>query len=273
MKRDRQPKLRRFATGDEPGIVSVLAQCKDDTWGARGVPDWEWRHTQRPGFVPEDVVVAEADGQIIGCFHGAVLPIKIDDGLTVPMSYDGDYSVLPDHRGGNITRQAYDLTDNELTARGVALRGGFTTRELNQRFYHKRFGYVFVRTTTTVQSKILSLEPLEQPVRELGARLLARSRVRRALSTERRVIDLNVEGLPACHLTLSGDGIELAGGTAAKPALLVRVPYVVVASIADGFGPTLRALAFASLRGRVRVRGLLEFIPSLARAAGAALRG
>ena len=47
------------------------------------------------------------------------------------------------------------VTEERLLARGVTLRGGFTSRELNDRFYNKQFGYLFVPSVTRQYRRIL----------------------------------------------------------------------------------------------------------------------
>ena len=139
--------LRDYASGDEKQIVKILSACHPQGWQDEAY--WRWKHLSRPGFIQQDVVTAYVDGKMIGCFHGAILPLRLEPGLEVPMSFDGDLAVLPAYRGRGIPTLAHNLlivTDRRLLERGAVLRGGFTSRELNENFYHKQFGYIFVPT-------------------------------------------------------------------------------------------------------------------------------
>jgi hypothetical protein len=253
--------LREFRPSDEAEIVATLNACQRGAWGAAA--HWRWKHRDRPGFVPEDVLVARAGGAVVGCFHGAVLPLKLEEGLVVPMSFDGDYAVLPEHRGRDIPAAAHDRSDERLARRGVVFRGGFTSRELNERFYHKRFGYVFVPGVTAQFRKYLGPGPLAPRVAALGERLLARPALRRALARP-FVVDLAIEGFPPCHLEMAGTGFRLERGAAPRPDLCVWLPYALLTVFAGGERPGAAALARLILGGRLRASGLVRSAPRLA---------
>ncbi|HWN83456.1 MAG TPA: GNAT family N-acetyltransferase, partial [Candidatus Udaeobacter sp.] len=178
-------RLRDHRPGDESVIVAVLNKVQHGAWGSEAL--WRWRHGGRPGFRSDEVVLAMVGDELVGSFHSAVLPMKLEDGLVVPMSFDGDYAVLPEYRKRDIVVQAHELTDERLRARQVVFRGGFTSRELNERLYHRRFGYVFVPGVTTQYRKILGPGPLAPRVTALGESICMRTAVRRALAQPLKV--------------------------------------------------------------------------------------
>jgi hypothetical protein len=250
-----------YRAGDEGLLVGVLNACQPGEWGDEA--SWAWKYRDRPGFIADDVVAARSGGKVVGCFHGAVLPLKLEEGLVVPMSFDGDYAVLPEHRGRDIPLAAHDLIDERLRARHVVFRGGFTSRELKERFYHRYFGYVFAPVVTTQYRKYLGPGPLAPRVAALGERLLDRPPVRRALERG-LVIDLEIPGFAASNLELSAAGFRLAHGAAAAADLRARIPYWLLTSFASGGerprpGAILRALC----GGRIRAHGLFRSAPRL----------
>jgi len=258
--------LRAYRDGDEAAIVEVLRRCHAHGWG--DVAAWRWKHRNRPGFQPGDVRIAEAGGDAIACFHFALLPIKLEDGIEVMVSVDGDFAVLHEHRRAGIPLRLIDATDPELRARGAVLRGGFTSEELNERFYNRRFGQVFVPAVTTQYRKILGPGPLVPRVAALGERLLTRRRLRAALGRP-IVVALDIVGFPACHLVLASTGFTLARGRAARSDWRLRLPYETLTTLADDPGTFARRVASGLLTGRVRIGGWLRGLPRLA---GAALR-
>ena len=248
--------LRPYRPGDEPGIVRVLQTCHPETWGKWDASHWQWKHPNRPNFNPNDIIVATDGDRIVGCFHGAVLPVQIEPGLTLPVSFDGDYAVDPDYRGLDITGRAYDVSDPQLLARGVVLRGGFTSRALNEKFYRKRFGYSFVPTAQIELRKIIGLFPLKAKFARLGTRLLSREKLRQALGPQGLVVNLVIDGLPPAHLVADREAFDLREGFAERFDLRLTIPYRVLADFDEPRRLAAGALT-AMLTGRMRARGLL----------------
>ncbi len=265
-------KVRYFEPGDEQQIFDVLQACHPDTWGKQDIEQWRWKHIERPGFKPEDIVVVTVDGKVVACFHSAVMPLQLEPGLTVPVSFDGDYGVIPEHRGRDITGQAYAVSDNNLLERAVVLRGGFTSRELNERLYRKRFGYMFVPTSRSAFRKILGLAPLRPKLARLGERLLMRPVLRLVLSKKPLVTNVFVQGLPPAHVVMASDAFHLRDGNAEDPDLAIQLPYNELAAFSEGSRQLLKGFALGVLSGRIRFRGLLRCGPRLMSIAWALLR-
>ncbi len=258
-----------YRPGDDRAIVAVLNACQEGAWGDEAL--WRWKHRERPGFNPADVVVARKGGEVVGCFHGAVLELKLEEGFTVPMSYDGDFAVIPAYRGRDLAVRAHDRSGAELRARHVVFRGGFTSRELNAKLYHRRFGYVFVPGVTTQFRKYLGPGPLVPRVADLGERLLSRPALRRALSRP-LTVDLVIAGFPACHVVLTAAGFRLERGPAVRADLRARMSYLLLTSFAGGEAPGPGTLLHAIGRGELRIGGLVRSAPRLFALALALLR-
>lgn len=177
-------------------------------------------------------------------------------GLTVRASFDGDFAVLPEHRGRDLSAQVYDITDPRLLKRGVIFRGGFTSRELNERFYGKRFGYLFVPEAQITFRKIIGLAPLQEKLATLGQRLLARPRLRHVLRDRPFVVNMLVEGFPPAHVEMTAKGFSLRGGHVVAPDLRVRMPYNALLGFVAGPRLLLQHAVAALLTGRFWVAGL-----------------
>jgi hypothetical protein len=255
--------LRSYEPGDEAAISAILNACHVTGWGNESF--WRWKHAQRPNFSADDVILTVIDGRIAGCFHGAILPVQLEEGLEVPMCFEGDFAVLPEYRKAGLPLLAHDLADRRLLDAGVVLRGGFTSHELNEKFYHRRFGYVFVPTVTTGFRKILGLGPLQEKVARLNDRLLRSGTLGRLLRGIQLTIDLTIDQFPPSHLEISEHRVALHSGCAAIPHMKVLVPYSLLVASRRGLRTLVPAVLSGVIRGRVRLRGLLRNANLLAR--------
>jgi len=248
-----RPTFRSYADGDETEITRILNACHAQAWGSERL--WRWKHSRRPNFSADDVTLAVVGGQVVGCFHSAVLPLRLEEGLEVPMCFEGDFAVLPEYRKAGLPLQAHDRASRRLLDAGVILRGGFTSRELNERFYHRQFGYVFVPTVTTEFRKIIGLKPLQQKVAHLSEQLCKKERFRHMLRGIRLVMNLTIDRLPPSRLDISEHQIALREGFAPDAHMKLHIPYAVLAVSKKGLRRTFQALLSQAIRGRVRLEG------------------
>lgn len=264
-----QVQVRRMTPEDIPAIVEVLNACQKYGWGDEAY--WRWKHGDRPGFNPDDVYVACVDGKVVACVHWAVLPVEIEEGLVLPMSFDGDFAALPEYRGLEAPFRAYLEGEPRLAERGAVLRGGFTSPTLNEKFYRPRFGYEFAASVTGQYRRFLGPGPLAERVSALGERLLARPSLRRALARPLEM-ELRIDRFPVCQLVLAATGFYLMKGSAPHAQLHVAVPYALLTMFAGGPRPAVGSLVRTLLRCRVRAGELLRVSPRLWGLARAAVR-
>lgn len=240
---------RSFRPGDESAIEELLRVCYPNDPGVAS--RWRWKHLERPGFRPEEILLAESDGKILGCFHSAVLPMRFA-GFDAPTSYDGDYAVLPIARGLKATAEAYRLTDRSLFEQGVVFRGGFAGIELNRRLH----GNVNVPSTGRSLYKTVGLAKLRAKVEAMGAQILRWRGLSRALRGREIIVDTRIQGVPECHLVLTSEGLRLGEGSRAGNTLSVSLPYAVLLAFPAGGRALSREVAKGLISGTVRIRGI-----------------
>jgi GNAT superfamily N-acetyltransferase len=254
---------RSYQGGDETRIAAILNACHAKAWGNESF--WRWKHSLRPDFSPDDVTVSVVDGEIVGCFHGAILPVRLEDGLDVPMCVEGDFAVLPEYRKMGLPLEAHDLADKRLLEAGVILRGGFTSQALNERFYHRQFGYIFAPTETVRFVKILGLDPLQEKVTQFSERLLKNEVLSEVFKEIHLIVDVAIDQLPPAHLEMSEKSLVLVPGVAHAPHMRVRIPYGLLVHARRGRLTLFLALLRGMLSGRVQVKGLLLNLSPLCR--------
>lgn len=256
-------RFRSYQGEDETRIAAVLNACYAKGWGNESF--WRWKHSLRPDFSPDDVTVSVVDGEIVGCFHGAILPVRLEDGLDVPMCVEGDFAVLPEYRKMGLPLEAHDLADKRLLEAGVILRGGFTSQALNERFYHRQFGYIFAPTETVRFVKYLGLDPLQERVTQLSERLLKTGILSEVFKGIHLIVDVAFDQLPPAHLEMSEKSLVLVPGVAQAPHMQVRIPYGLLVHARRGLFTLFLALLRGMLSGRVQVKGLLLNLSPLCR--------
>jgi len=266
---DAAVQVRRMTPEDIPAIVEVLNACQRYGWGDEAY--WRWKHGDRPGFDAEDVYVACVGNKVVACVHWAVMPVEIEEGLVLPMSFDGDFAALPGYRGLEAPFRAYLAGEPRLASRGAVLRGGFTSPMLNEKFYRPRFGYEFASSVTGQYRRYLGPGPLAERIAALGEQLLCRPGVRRALAKPLD-IELRIERFPVCELVLAATGFHLMRGLAPHAHLHLSMPYSLLTLFAGGPRPGAGTIVRSLLRCRVRAGELLRATPRLFGLARAAVR-
>lgn len=250
-----QPDIRPRAEGEEEAITRLIARCHGSQWDSDVLETWRWRHLRRPGFRRDDVLVAEHEGHLVGCFHGWIMPLCIEQDITIPASFNGDWAVLEAFRGGRLTKRAWKLGIAVQKERNPLVRLGFAIPAVNEGVYRRRFGCVFIPAATIRYRKPLGLPRLAAKVEMLGERALQNPEIRHFLEEERWTIDFVLERFPPFHVTLDSEGFQLGDGPGEGADLCVAGPFALISSVPDGTGAVLRALLRHLLAGRVRVRG------------------
>ena len=256
-------RCRSYQREDETRIAAILNACHGNRWGNESY--WRWKHSLRPDFSPDDVAVSVVDGEIVGCFHGAILPVRLEEGLDVPMCVEGDFAVLPEYRKMGLPREAHDLADKRLLEAGVILRGGFTSQGLNERFYLRQFGYIFAPTETVRFVKILGLDPLQEKVTQLSERLLKDGVLSEVFKGIHLVVDVTLDQLPPAYLEMSEKSLALVPGVAQTPDMQVGISSGLLARALRGPFSLFLAVLRGMLSGSVWVKGLLRNLPTLCR--------
>ena len=243
--------FRTWRPSDTDHIAAVLAAC-----GLKECADpsrWRWKHERHPGFDPRNVLVITVEDRVAGCAHTTPLPLRLQGRARVLASFDGEFGVLPEFRGGGVMRQGHALTHGTLRARGVAIRGGFTSVELHRRFYRASFGYTRIAFATRSYLRFLRPAVVQARADRLRARWADMGAAAR-----RRLQGLSLEvalrGMPVFTIRVEADGPHLWPGPDAGAAVRVEGPAALLHLFAGG-APRVRHLLRVMTRGRVRVRG------------------
>jgi hypothetical protein len=219
--------IRNYTVELEPDIVAILRASFGGKWGDGDF--WRWKHSSRPGFVPADVAVFMDEGTAVACFHVSLRSLRLLPGLDVPCSIEGDFAIRPELRGAGLPQQAYLHAAPRLADRSVVLRAGFSSPELYNRVYKRKFGHRMIPTVTTQYRKILSDRALRGKLQDLGDKIRSRPSWQRLLKHRAANIRIEVVGFQPCSLELAHDSSRCTADLPQRADLSLRLPYKVLA--------------------------------------------
>ena len=94
----------RALTGvSDPACDAVREMVGSAFGGSLGAAYWDWKY-QGDARHPV-VLLAESEGEVIGCRHSLVFNLRIEQGLSLAAMIGGDLVVLPEHRGHDVARR------------------------------------------------------------------------------------------------------------------------------------------------------------------------
>jgi hypothetical protein len=256
--------IRDYTVELEPDVVAILRSSFGEAWGDGAF--WRWKHSSRPGFVPADVAVFMAEGTPVACFHVSLCSLHLSPGLEVACSIEGDFAIRPELRGAGLPQQAYLHAAPRLADRSIVLRAGFSSPELYNRVYKRKFGHRMIPTVTTQYRKILSDRALRGKLQELGDKLRSRPSWQRLLKHRTTTIRIAVAGFQPCSLTLAHDSSQCSGDLPQRADLSLRLPYEVLAAPRMRPVPALFTVVRAILTGQVWASGLFRILARWSRA-------
>ena len=112
-------KVRKYRVGDEEQIVKLLNLCFGH-WGS--LKKWEHLYLKDPHFSPENIVILEANGKIIGHgglhFRKLILPLKNEEVLVAILS---DAAIHPSYRGKGLYKILVKHRESIAYKKGVRL--------------------------------------------------------------------------------------------------------------------------------------------------------
>jgi hypothetical protein len=250
--------IRPWSPELEAGVLQTLNTSFSETWGDSGF--WRWKHTERPGFSAEDVIVFTDGGEPVACFHVAVHPLRLAPGLDTPWSVEGDYAIRPQWRGAGIFEKSNLRAARYLAHRGVVLRGGFSTAWLHERLYKPKLGHRLVANVTMNYRKVLSDQALRVRVQDFGNRLRLQRLLRPLLAAGPVTVQLSVEGFSPCTLVIETDAANCTGQLSETADVRVSIPYELLTVGRSGYRHAFLAVVRAVSSGQVRIRGLIRLL-------------
>jgi GNAT superfamily N-acetyltransferase len=178
--------VRNYSEGDEEQIVELF-QVAFNGWPrfdleSNPLDYWRWKYGRGYG---KDIVVAEADGKIVGAFHSVPCKFKLNNG-NYNATLGADIAVSPDYQGMGLYSKMRELVDQTRKKHGVDLHYAINENlkliekrrkdqknnpDVYQRFRHKLTRYIRIKDI----DRYLDENPVEnQLVKKIGYKVLKR---------------------------------------------------------------------------------------------------
>jgi GNAT superfamily N-acetyltransferase len=236
---------RTLAEGDEDGVRELLK--RNFIW-----TDWEWKYLHNPSFDPSLVVVAEENGEIVGCDHWLPRDIKLSSSSVGRVIFCADIVVDSNHRGRGIGESLVRfLRKSSLSnVRGAVLSYAFTSLELNERLFQPTAGSVPLATSTVTYCKRWSWKQFIRRVEEVNMKTDPKGNLK---------FVFHVLGAPPLTIALNQGRIEAFQGDIEGAAVRIKSDLATLGHLKRK-ERRMRKLVKALLTGRLRVSGSLSGI-------------
>jgi len=251
-------RVRTYTEGDwEKTLEMILGHNPELNYTSEY---WNWRNRLSPHFDPSLVLVAEENGNVIGCGHSQVWDLKISQLLTVRGALATDVFVHREYRRRGIGSEIRRVMKKNLTERGAVIIIALPTPETYRPTKRGTFAIPMHLNCKTAYTKHLDCEPLKRKVLLANKALSEHHEIR----SEFMKLNLNVlfrlKGFPPFVLELSQGKVTINEG---EPIYTTNV--AVTAS--KGISSSTRLLTIAKMffSGDIKVRGLLRNFLSLYR--------
>ena len=233
MKEEIEYSYRKFVQADETVLIKLVKE---------GFPDflegnfWVWKYKLNPDFDPSLVVVAEKDGQVVGCNHWLVRDFKLSRCLKVKASLGADIIVRPEHRGHGVGKALLKFfrTSKAFKEKGAILTYMFADRDLGKRLYGPAVGYVAAPNSTTMYMKFLNCRRLKEKFQLINEAIESRKELQRELDGLNMRIVFRLRGAPAFSINLASNQIDLVEGELETADAIVEGDFPLFSSAMEG---------------------------------------
>ena len=243
---------RKFAEGDEPAVIKLVNEAFPNFLEG---DFWVWKYRLNPDFDPSLVVVAEKDGQVVGCNHWLVRDFKLSGYLKVKASLGADITVRPEHRGHGVGKALlrFFRVSEAFKEKGVILTYMFADRDLGRRLYGPAVGYVVAPNSTTMYKKFLNCQRVKERFQLVNEAIQSRKGLQTELNGLNMRILFRLRGAPVFSINLASNQVDLVEGELDGADAIVEGDFPLFSSAMEGKGGT-SGLIKALLTRKLRVK-------------------
>ncbi len=243
--------LRPYNKNDESAIIELL----QSNIGGTSYDQWTWKYKLNPNFDPSLIVVAEKNGQIIGCLTTTVQKLKISRSIIVKsIGSPAEIIVHPKYRrhniGKNLALKLFEYAKN----RKFVTTYGFASPEVFQFFWKRVVNAVSIPSSTVVYTKHLN--------HQFMSRIIAKTN--KLLTLDKRLCKINIaitfklQGIPYFTFIVSNSKLKLINGQIKTPNITIEDQYGIIRSLTRNKKLSLLLIIKAVLNRNLKLKGVIK---------------
>lgn len=224
---------RTFVDDDTTAVMNLVHKAFPSFLGGNY---WVWKYLSNPNFDPALVVIAEKDGEVVGCNHWLLRNFKLTNELTVKASLGGDIVVAPQHRGQGVGKGLLKFLRSSKTfnEKGIILTYMFADPKLNKRLYKPAVGYVFAPDSTTVYSKYLNTRRMKERFLKINEVLRSKPDLQNELEGLTLRMMFRLRGSPIFSIVLSSNQVDFVEGELENADVIIEGDFPLFSNVVEG---------------------------------------
>jgi predicted N-acetyltransferase YhbS len=247
---------RKFQDGDEVALEELLRNTFP-RFNENNL--WLWKYKLNPYFKSSIVILAEKDGEIIGCNYWMLRDFKLLNNLPVKIALAADVAVNPKYRGYGIGTELirYPRSSGAFKEKGILLTYMFGRPELSKKFYQPAAGYIVAPNSTITYTKHFNCNQLKDKFQKIEQAIKSNETARRELRELSMVLSFKLKGVPEFAVHIEPEKVYLKEGKADVSDVIIEGSLPLSSLLirgSIGFGYLVKAW----LTGKIKVKkGLL----------------
>jgi predicted N-acetyltransferase YhbS len=212
---------RKFRDEDEAALEELLRNTfpsfKENNL-------WLWKYKLNPSFKSSLVILAEKDGEIVGCNYWMLRELKLLSNLHVKVALGADIAVHPKHRGFGVGTELmrYPRIYGAFKEKGVLLSYMFGRPELSKKFYEPAAGYTVAPNCTLTYKKLFNCNQLKDRFQKIDQAVKSNEELKRKLKDLAMCISFKLKGAPEFSVHIEPEMVYLNEGKAEKPDVIIE---------------------------------------------------
>lgn len=212
---------REFRDGDEVAIEELL---KNSFPRFKESNLWFWKYKLNPSFDPSLLVVAEKDGEIVGCNYWLLRDLKLSGNAQVKVALGADVAVHPKHRGCGIGTELmrYPRLSGAFKEKGILMSYMFGRLELTKRLYEPAAGYVVAPNCTITYKKLFNCRQLKERFQQIDQAVKSNEETKKKLKNLAMCVSFKLKGAPEFAVHIEPARVYLEEGEAENPDVIIE---------------------------------------------------
>jgi predicted N-acetyltransferase YhbS len=243
---------REYQNGDQAALEKLLRSTfprfNEDNM-------WAWKYKSNPSFDNSLVILAEKDGELIGCNYWMQRDLKLLANMQVKAALGADVAVYPNHRKFGVGKELlrYPRNSGIYKEKNLLLSYMFGRPELSTRFYKPVAGYILAPSCTSTYRKLFNCKELKDAFFKIDNAIKSNEAIKNKLKKITLRISFRLRGTPEFSINFEEGSVYLEEGKAEKSDMLIEGNLPLSFLIIGGEGGLSDLVKFL-ITGKVKIK-------------------